>query len=155
MPGRLSEGRNDPRIGAAAADIPLHVLEDLLAAGIRILLQQRYPGHDHPGRAVAALHGARLEKSFLQRMQPAVALETLDGDDRLIADAAGRRHTGAYRAAVYQHRATAALPFPAAVLGAREVEIVAQDAEKRPRGVCVHTAPCSVHIHFFDPGHES
>ena len=45
----------DLRIGAATADVPGHGVPDLVAAGVRVRLDQRRGGDDLAGRAEAAL----------------------------------------------------------------------------------------------------
>src|SRR2546426_4622847 len=47
--------RDDTVIGAATADVALHVLDDLLARRIPVLRKQRRRGHDLARLAVAAL----------------------------------------------------------------------------------------------------
>ena len=84
-----------------------------------------------PGRAVAALERLGLEERLLDRVEPAVLLEALDRDDLLARGLGDRRLAGRRRLAVEQHRAGAALPLAAAVLGAGQVEAVAQDREER------------------------
>ena len=50
-----------------------------------VLIEHRNARHDHARGAVAALHGAKLEESFLHGVQLAVVLESLDGGDLLAA----------------------------------------------------------------------
>ena len=68
----------------------------------------------------------------------------------------GRAHAGdagAGRLAVEQHRAGAAAAFPAAVLAAGQVEVVAQDAEQRALRVGVQGTPRAVDVEFLDGRH--
>ena len=83
MHGRHAHRRHNPRIGAAAADVALHAVDNFDIARARLPGQQGNTAHDHAGRAIAALHGAGFEKRLLQWVQPAVMLQPLDGGDAL------------------------------------------------------------------------
>jgi hypothetical protein len=63
-------------------------------------------------------------------MQPAVTLEALDGGDPLACRRRERDAARPHRAPVEQHRAGAALPFAAAVLGAGQLQPIAQHGEQ-------------------------
>src|ERR1700752_4947000 len=52
---RALDRGDDVVVGAAAADVALHVLDDLLARRLAVLLEQCGRGHDLPRLAVAAL----------------------------------------------------------------------------------------------------
>ena len=125
-----ADGRDDPRVGAAAAHVAVHRAGDLRLAGIGRSPQQRHARHDHARRAVAALHRVDLEERLLDGVQPAVLLEPFDGGDRLAGRRGRGRDAGAGGPAVDQHGAGAALALAAAVLGAGQVELVAQDASR-------------------------
>ena len=58
--------------------------------GFGFVLQQADRGHDHAGRAVAALERFGLEKRLLHRVEPVAIRERLDRRDGLGADAARR-----------------------------------------------------------------
>ena len=79
--GRDRERGDDPRIGATAADIAVHVLDDFFARGLGVLAQEADARHDHAAGAIAALHGASLEERLLERVELAVLLEALDRRD--------------------------------------------------------------------------
>ena len=83
-----------------------------------------------PGRAVAALGGAQLGEGLLQRVEPAAVGHALDGLDLASLALDGQRQAGEHRLAVDQHGARAALAQLAAVLGAGEVELLAQHLEQ-------------------------
>src|SRR3984893_9882476 len=57
------------RGGAAAADMPAHLREDLSASRVRIPLQQIGRAHDLSGLAIAALRHPLGQPRFLHRMQ--------------------------------------------------------------------------------------
>src|SRR5262249_8659229 len=135
--GGLADCGHDPRVGPAAADVAVHGPHDLGRARLGLLVEQADPRHDHPRGAVAALHGPSVEERLLERVEAALALEALDGRDRLLghgADACGAR---ARRLAVDEHGARSAAPLAAAVLRARQVELIAEYAEQAPLGVDV------------------
>ena len=124
------DGRDDPRVRAAAADVARERADDVLGARLRVRLQERDAGDDHPGRAVAALEGLGLEKRVLHRMEPAVLGEAFDRHDLLARRLGDRRLAGGRRLAVEQDHAGAALPLAAAVLRAGQVQAVAEDPEE-------------------------
>src|SRR6476620_1410694 len=84
-----------------------------------------------------------VDERLLQRMQRRRAAEPLDGLDRgtLVHD--GERQAGINSLPIEQHGAGSALPMIAALLGARQAEMLAQRVEqggpgrdlKRPFGV--------------------
>src|SRR5262249_46561505 len=83
-----------------------------------------------PGGQIAALQGAVMQNRFGGGIHPAVSRQPLDGSD-LLPRRGG--HAGRARAdwlAVDKHGASAATPFAAAVLAAREVEILPQDLQQ-------------------------
>src|SRR5580700_1102428 len=57
--GGALDGAEDARIGAATADIAVHVANDVVSAGILIGRKQRRGLHDLPGLAIAALRQDR------------------------------------------------------------------------------------------------
>ena len=78
LTARLDRG-DDPRVRAAAADVAVHARARCRRrVGVGVRLEQRDAGHDHPRRAVAALHRVLVDERLLERMQPAAALEPLD-----------------------------------------------------------------------------
>src|SRR5882672_749855 len=66
--GRALYGGDDAAVRAAATDVGLHVLDDLLAGRIAVLLEQPRGAHDLPGLAVAALRHLFLDPRLLQRV---------------------------------------------------------------------------------------
>src|ERR1043166_218815 len=90
---------DDARISAAAAQVPLHGLRDLIVIRVWIFPEQRNAGDDHARGAVAALHGAGFEKRLLQRMHAAIFLEAFDGGDVAARGCGGRHPAGAHGSA--------------------------------------------------------
>src|SRR5690349_1646449 len=68
LPRRALDRAHDALIGAAAANIGAHMLDNLLAARLRIVFEEIGRAHDLAGLAVAALRHALGEPGFLHRM---------------------------------------------------------------------------------------
>ena len=97
---------------------------------LRVAVEQGVGGHDQPGRAEPALHGAGVDERPLHVGRRARLGEALDGDDRLV-DGAGREHEArADQLAVDEHAARAALALLARALGAEQAEPLAQHVEQ-------------------------
>jgi hypothetical protein len=89
------------------------------------------PGHDLPGRAVAALEGVALDEGGLQGMELLALGEALDGRDLAPVHEGGEREARLHALAIHQHRARAALAEAAALLRTREAQVLAQGVEQR------------------------
>src|SRR6195952_4417548 len=126
--------RADALVGAAAADVAVHGAIDVGVGGFLVIGQEADGRHDLAGLAVAALDHVELAPRALNRLgdPPGYAL---DRRDLGLADILDRRLAGAHRLPVEMDRAGAALGDAAAILGARLVEMVAQDPEERRLGV--------------------
>ena len=120
----------DLLIAGAAADIAAEPLLDLLAIGERIDAQRRGRRHHHAGNAIAALAGTGLVEGLLQQRQIALPREPFDGLDLRPLRLADRHQAGLHQHAVDEHRAGAAFAGAAAVLGAGEMHVVAQEIEQ-------------------------
>jgi len=70
-------------MGATTAEIIFHAHNDLVAAELRVLEQQRIGVHYHTWSAKPTLDGAIFEKGILQRMQFFSLCQTLDSRDFL------------------------------------------------------------------------
>src|SRR5580692_752640 len=66
--GGALDGAEDARIGAAAADVAVHVADDVVAARILVGREQCRGLHDLAGLAVTALRHLQVEPGLLQRM---------------------------------------------------------------------------------------
>ena len=93
--------------------------------------EQRLRGEEDAGRAVAALRGAELGERLLQRVQPGAVGHALDRRDLALLEVGRQRDARQHRRAVDEHGAGTALPELAAVLGADEIEVLAQHFEER------------------------
>jgi len=89
-PRRLTDGRSNPRIGAAMAEVSIHGLVDIGVRGLRRLLEKRAGGHNLPCLTIAALRNIQLDPRLLDGMRP-VDRNAFDGRDPCVG---GVRHLG-------------------------------------------------------------
>src|SRR2546425_1125768 len=128
------DGVEDLRVARAAAEVALERRAEVVTARARAAFQEGEHGEQHAGRAEPALHGAVPHERLLERMEPALALEPADGEDRA-PSRGGREHEAArHRPAVEEHGARAADALAAAFLDVEDPERVAQDLEQRLAG---------------------
>src|SRR5574338_877174 len=109
---------DDLHVAGAAAEVAAQRRADLGLARRRVAAQERFGAHDQPRRAESALRAEPLVEGALQPAHPAPFGQRLDRLDAVALDAGGERDAGKPRLAVDQHRAGAALPAVAALLGA-------------------------------------
>ena len=129
---RLEDSRGDAGIRAAAADVAAHSLADALGVAAGVALGEQPDGaHDLAGRAVAALKPVVIEEGRLHRMEVVASGEALDGQHLGAVEARGEREAGIDPAPVDEDGAGAALAAVAALLGACEVQSLAQEVEQR------------------------
>src|SRR6476661_2981952 len=142
----LLDRRDDPRVGAAAADVAAHpfadlvvrepgrrrghVLRDMAHVAAARLLEQGDGGADLPGRAVAALEAVVLDEGRLHRVELIPLRQPLDRRDLLALDAGGERQARENAPPVDDHRAGSALPLVAPLFRAGEMEPFAQRVEQ-------------------------
>jgi len=136
--GRL-DGILDGRIPGAAAQRIFQGRADILAGGVRILLQQGVSGHDLARDAKPALDRAMDDEGFLQRVQAGLSIlragQAFDRYDLLPFGAFSRIGTRQDRLAVNQHGATAAFGFVAADLGAGQAQPAPEQLGQRFAGL--------------------
>src|SRR5258708_28878164 len=135
LPRRALDRADDFQIGAAAADIAVHMRDDLGPRRILVVREQLGRLHDMAGLAIAALRHLLGDPGFLQRMA-AVGRKSLDGGDRLALDQRDRHGAGAHRLPIDVHRAGPAGGDAAAELGAGHLEVLAQHPQQR--GIAVY-----------------
>lgn len=111
----------DRVIAGAAAEIAFQQAWQVIAC----ILVERRGGHDHAGRAIAALKGLRIEECLLHGMKLAVSCEALDGRDLAPLSAKGGYQAAMIGHAVEPDGAGAAIALVAALLDA-EPAMVAQ-----------------------------
>src|SRR5207249_2773180 len=128
--GKL-DGLEDLDVPGAAAQVARQGFFDLLARRRRLFFQERLRRQEESRRAIAALRGAEVRKGLLEWMEslpPRHAFHRLNVS-AFALDA--EVQTGENRPFVYEHGAGAAFPELAAVLRARQAQVLAQDLEKR------------------------
>ena len=142
----------DGMIAGAAAEIALEPERKVLA---RLFVEGRR-GHDHAGRAEAALEGLRVEEGLLHRMKHAVLCEAFNRSDRASLGAKGGDQAAVKRNPVEPHGAGATIALVAAFLDP-EPSLLAQESAQAlaRRGLRrkhlavdgeVHRAPSSARI---------
>jgi hypothetical protein len=127
--GGLLDGSENSWMSTAAADVPLQGLDDVGRGWTGVFLKQGDAAHDQAGGAVGALKRAGIEEGLLDGMKLAVLLEAFDGEDGFASGVTDGELAGTARRAIDQHRAGATLTFAAAVLGACETKLLAEDVE--------------------------
>src|SRR5262245_27870169 len=135
----------DALIRAAPADIR-HGLVDVPVGRVRRLLQERRCRHDLAGLAVAALWYVERRPGSLYGMR-AGGRQAFDGED-LVAGLQPSHGNGARanELAVDVHRAGAALGDAAAVLGARQTHLLADDPQQGRVGFHRHLTDLAVDV---------
>jgi hypothetical protein len=108
------------------------------------LVEKRDRRHDLAGRAVAALEGVAFDESALHWMEPLAVRQPLDCGDLVVLVGDRKREAGKGSATVDVHRAGAALPVVAALLAARQAEMVAQHVKQCHPRIKTHLAPLTV-----------
>src|ERR1043166_640076 len=107
LPRRALDRADNLQVGAAAADVAVHVGDDLVARRALVGGEQFGRLHDLAGLAVAALRHLLGDPGLLQRMG-AVGGKALDGGHRFAFDQRHRHGAGARRPAIDVYGAGAA-----------------------------------------------
>src|SRR6202453_2663095 len=92
-----ADGTHDVLVPGAAAHLTGDRGADLLLAGIRIMVKQPAAGHQHAGRAEAALEAVTVQEALLYRVQRTVPAPVLNR-----ADCTAIRHRGQHRARLHR-----------------------------------------------------
>src|SRR6266849_2462089 len=118
LAGHRLDRSHDSDVSAAAAEVPAHVLPDLIGRAGVALLDAGDRGHDLAGGAVTALIGVVVQEGLLHRVQAAVrARDPFDSGDPLPLSLHGEREAGHHAPSIYVDGAGAALAVVAALLG--------------------------------------
>src|SRR6267143_955465 len=146
----------DSDVGAAATEVPAHVLPDLVGRAGVALLYAGDRGHDLAGGAVAALIGVVVQEGLLHRVQAAVrARDPFDSSDPLPLSLHGEREAGQHAPSIDVDGAGAALAVIAALLRAMQADLLTQSIEERCAGVEVEPAARPVHLDLDGDGRRS
>ena len=122
-------------------------MNDLIARGLGVFIEQRLGGHDHSRRAVTALKGELVDKRLLQRVQRAVGFfQAFDGGDAFAARFIGQISAGTDGQIVDEDRAGAADLNLARDLCAVQIELIAQHLGQCIRRLAVHLRRFTVQI---------
>src|SRR5229473_1404388 len=81
MFGGILHGTDNVLVACAAADVAFERLTNLSFSGVGVVLQKLGGGHNHAGRAEAALQTMFLPKAFLKGVQVALGRQSLNGGD--------------------------------------------------------------------------
>src|SRR5438445_7657011 len=117
---------DDVLVTGAAAHRPLDPMPHLRLARVWIAIDQIVGGHDHAGRAEAALQAVLVPERLLHRMQLPVRGQTLDRDHGRAVGLNGEDRARLDSLAIDEDRARAALAGVAADVGTGEAEVVAE-----------------------------
>src|SRR6266850_1219071 len=117
---------DDVHVARTPAEVAFQASPDLILRRVRVLIEEIRGGHDHAGRAVAALESVLVPEGLLQRMQLSIRRHAFDR-----GEAVAFRLDGEHRAAldglpVDQDGASAALAGVAPDVSAREADHIAQ-----------------------------
>src|ERR1700733_10794261 len=121
-------GVRDRAVAGAPTEVPFERMREICS----LLIVERRHGHDHAGRAEAALETLRIEKSLLHRMQVARLAESLDRRHRTARRAEGRNQAGVHGLAVEPDRAGAAVASVATLLHPKGALIPEEGPEALP-----------------------
>jgi hypothetical protein len=129
--------RRPRRPGEIAGQVARHARRDLV--------QHDHRRADLAGRAVAALKRVVRDEGRLHRVEVVGPAEPLDRRDRVALVHGGETQAGVNAHAVHQHRAGAAMAVVAALLGAGEMQVLAQSVEQRDARVEFDPSRLPVH----------
>ncbi len=132
------------RVARAATQVPGEALANGLGARVGLPVEERLPRHDDPGDADPALGAAFFDESVLERVEHPVLRQPLDRLHRRAVGLVGQHQARVHRPPVHDHRARAALPLSAALLGPGEPEVVAHQVEQALIGA--HPQPARVAV---------
>jgi len=119
------------RVARAPAQVALEAVRNFLPCRFGIALEQLDPGHDHSGRAVAALQSVALPKPLLDRVQLAVARQSFDSGDLCTISLNGEYRAGLNCLALHQDGAGAANARFAADVRTGQLAVVAQEMDQQ------------------------
>ena len=125
--GGFLDGFDDAWVSAAATDVAVQSLLNFGLSGVGVLLQKGDAAHDHAGSAVGTLKSFGVEEGLLTWMVAAGFFEDFDSGDGFSCGSGNGSYARTTRRAIEQNGAGAALAFAAAVLGAGEAEMVAEN----------------------------
>ena len=123
---------DDVLVGAAAAEVAAHSMEDLILGGRRVGPEEALCGDDLTRGAIAALEGVVFNKGLLDLTEFLTIQKPFDGGDFGSFGLKRQSQAGVSGTVVDQHRARTALAPLAGRLGAGDAEAFAQHEEQGP-----------------------
>src|SRR6267378_4983901 len=99
------DGFENLKIARAPAKVSGDRFPDLIASGMRVLIQQGLRGHQNCRRAIPALRRSEIGKSILQGMQLSIFSEAFDGEYLPSATFEGQHQAGKHWFAVEKNGA--------------------------------------------------
>ncbi|MNE68148.1 hypothetical protein D3C80_1637960 [compost metagenome] len=118
-------------MGAAAAQVAGQLIANLFVAGLGNAIEQGLGGHDHAVHAVTTLGRLLVDERLLHRVRRGLAAQPFEGGDIAAGGAGQGDDAGAGGHSVDDHRTRPTLAQAAAVLGAVQAQVVAQDQQQR------------------------
>jgi hypothetical protein len=144
---------DDATVAGTTAEVARDRELNLVPRRAGALVEQRRRRHQHARRAEAALAAAHAVEAVEQRIDVRRTREHLHGPHLFAVRLEREREAGEHGRAVDDDRTRAAVALVAALLGADEVEVVAQRLEQRAtrRHRERHAAAPDVHRHRHEP----
>ncbi len=128
--GGATDGTEDLRVGAAAAEVPAQRRDHVGIARIGIPREERCGGHQLAGRAEATLRGILGHEGGLERMRRGARPESFDRAHGLPNAPMHEGQAAVDGLAIEQDGAGPAFAAVADALGSGEIECVAQEIEE-------------------------
>jgi hypothetical protein len=140
-------------VAAAAAEIPVESLLDLVVRWFGISIQERFCHHDHPVHAVTALRRLLLDKRNLQRVGVLQRAQTFQRSDVAVLRRANGNLAGAQGVTIQDHSTGAALAQPTAESGPMQFGVVSQNVQEWGGWISFHNSRLVIYSKG-DPRHN-
>jgi len=140
---------NDVGVSSATADVAVHALFDVVVGRAYGLGLQRDCGHDLARGAVAALVCVVFDERDLHGMQVVWRAQAFNCRDLIDRVHDREREARVHPLTVYMHSAGTALSVIAALLGAGEVQILAETVEQRRARIEIHRVLLSIYLESY------
>ena len=141
------------RVAGTPAKIPFQPVRDFLPSRLGVALKQLHAGHDHAGRAIAALQAVTFPEPLLHGMQLTVARESLNGGHFTAIGLDRKQRARLHSLAVEQHRAGAAQRGLAADVRASEFAVFTEEMGEQQAGFDVMLVLNSVDFYLYEAFH--
>jgi hypothetical protein len=145
---------DNARIGAATAQVRIHVLNNLSPARFGIFLQNTVGFQNHAGSTEAALDSPMLHKSFLQWMKLLIGCQALDSKNLFSCGILDRVLTGSNRFFIDDYGAGSALAVATAKFRAGQLKIRSQHPKEGSISISGHAYRTSIKLETNGLRHE-